>query len=181
MRTAIVCVAALLAVVLGSAQTKLTTPGAAAGQVWREYVYPTDRFTITLPEAPNPHDDSQFPNTTTYSAAGVTLRVTNALAGCDFAISDQVKAIEEIKSGKRKLSPSESQFQLNVASVKKGTLEGYPYLEFEQTVRSNIMSYERWYCGGKKLYVFSAIWQTGQSKPANVERIVQSFRLIKQQ
>jgi len=190
LRTAIVFVVALLAAVIGSAQNKLTKPGATDGQVWKEYVYPTDGFAITLPEAPNPHDDAQFPNTTTYTFDEVMLRVTDkrgllyenavALGGCDFAFPEGTFEVETIE-GRRKLTPSESQFEPSYSSVRKGTLKGYPYLESERTVRSTLVSYERWYCTDKKLYVFSAVWQSAQTKPAKIERIVCSFRLIKQQ
>lgn len=158
---------------------------AAEGQVadvkgqnaWKEYVYPGDNFAITLPSEPTPHKDAQFPDVqmNVYTSGGVTLRAEYAPRGCESAITSQAKMIEEFKAGTKK---PDSNFRPNLSSVQQDTLEGYPFLEFEQTVSSSTNDYERWYCVEKKLYVFSAIWPVGQEKPARVNRIVRSFRLI---
>jgi hypothetical protein len=152
-----------------------TTKGETA---WKEYVYPDDNFAITLPTEPVPHKDAQLPNLpiTVYTSGGVSLRVENASGGCDFAITEQLKMIDEVKAGQRKPDPT---FRLDLQSVRQGTLEGYAFLEFEQTVRDTTDSYERWYCADQKLYMFSAQWPVGHSRPASVNRIVASFRLLK--
>ena len=153
---------------------------AGAHGVWREYAYPVDNFAITLPSEPTPHKDVQLPDLpiTVYTSGGVTLRVESTSGGCDFAITDQLKMIEEVKTGQRKPDPA---FRLDSASVRHGDLEGYPFLEFEQTVGNTNHYYERWYCAVRRLYMFSAAWPIGQPKPRNVGRIVRSFRFLKKQ
>ena len=149
------------------------------GQVsWKEYIYPNDGFAITLPSEPTPHKDAQFPDLqiSVYTSGGVTLRVEVAPNGCESAITTQAEIIEDIKAGRKKPDP---EFRLNATSVKRGKGEGHLFLEFEQTVPNSMNDYERWYCVEKKLFVFSSVWPVGQTKPANVERIVRSFRLLK--
>ena len=176
LRKAIVLLTALFVALAGSSQTDKPRTGA---QGWKEYVYRSDGFAITLPEAPNRHVDANYPNTTAYTAAGTTLRVMQMSRGCDFAISERVRKLEEVKNGTRQLNPSESKFKPNMSSVKHGTVEGFPFLEFEQVVPSGSQSYEHWYCADKRLYIFAAVWQPDKAKPAYIEKIVHSFRLLK--
>ena len=161
---------------LGGPQSERTNAPAS----WKEYTYPADNFAVSLPAAPNPHKDAQFPdvNMTVYTSGGVTLRAEDAPHGCDSAISDQLKMLEEFKSGRSRPSVAQPQFQLNLSSVRQGSVEGRPFLEFEQTVQASTNDYERWYCVGRKLYVFSAAWPVGQARPESLERIVRSFRLL---
>jgi len=68
--------------------------------IWKEYVYPSDNFAITLPSEPTPHRDAQFPDVqmNVYTSGGVTLRAEYAPNGCRSAITDQAKMIEEFQS-----------------------------------------------------------------------------------
>jgi hypothetical protein len=179
LRNTIVLLTALFVAMACSSQTDKPKTDAASGQAWKEYVYRSDGFAITVPEAPNRHPDANYPDTTAYTAAGTTLRVMQMPKGCDFVISEQVRKLEELKNGTRKLNPSESQFKLNLSSVKHGTVEGFPFLEFEQVVPSGSQSYEHWSCAHKRLYIFAAHWQPAQTKPAYIDKIVRSFRLLK--
>jgi len=145
---------------------------------WKEYAYPNDGFAITLPSAPTPHKDAQFPDlqVNVYTSGGVTLRVEEAPNGCDSAITTIAKSAEELRTGQKKPDPA---FRLDLASVKQGRLDGYPFIEYQQTVvRDGVNSYERWYCADKRLYVFSSVWATGLTKPDDVNRIGRSFRLL---
>ena len=145
---------------------------------WKEYTYPNDGFAITFPSEPSTHKDAQFPDLqiNVYTSGGVTLRAEVAPNGCDSAITSQAEGIEHFKTGQKKPNPG---FQLDAASVRQGSLEGHPFLEFEQTVPNGMKDFERWYCVEKKLYVFSSVWPAGQAKPATIERVVRSFRLLK--
>jgi len=153
-------------------------PEAKGQAIWKEYTYPNDGFAITLPSEPNPHKDAQLPDLqiNVYTSGGVTLRVEVAPNGCDSAITTQADMIEEFRTGRKKSDPG---FRLDAASVKHGNLEGHSFLEFEQAVPNKMNDFERWYCVEKKLYVFSSVWPIGQTKPANIERIVRTFRLLK--
>lgn len=177
LRNPIIVLVTLLLAASVSAQTDKSTSDAPQG--WKEYVYRSDGFAITLPEAPKPHPDTSYPSATAYTAGGMTLRVIERPNACESVISDQVKGLEEVRSGKRKLGPSESRFKVDMSTVKHGNFEGYPFLEFEQVVPSGFQEYERWYCAGKRLYIFAAQWQSGQLKPAKVDKIVRSFQLLK--
>jgi hypothetical protein len=147
------------------------------GETWKEYSFPDDRFVITLPEAPVPHPDTQVENTMVYSAGGVTLRVTRALGGCDDAITGMVQTMHDKATKKSK--PDQG-YEPDAATIKQGRLDGNQFLEYEQTVRSSMRGYERWYCSDKKLYVFAARWPIGSPRPKSVDRIVKSFRLLRQ-
>lgn len=146
--------------------------------VWKEYVYSRDGFAITLPSEPSPHKDAQFPHLhiNVYSSGGVTLRVSYARNGCESQITTQTEMIEDYASGRKEPDPV---FRVDAASIKKGNLEGHPFLEYEQEIQKSLNDYERWYCVEKTLYIFSSDWHVGPARPANVDRIVRSFRLLK--
>ena len=168
----------LLTAALICAATSNGQVSEAKGQViWKEYTYPNDGFAITLPSEPKPHKDAQLPDLpiNVYTSGGVTLRVEVAPNGCDSAITTQTEMIEDFRTGRRKPNPG---FRLDAASVRQGSLGGHLFLEFEQTVPNGMNDFERWHCVEKKLYAFSSVWPVGQAKPANVERIVRSFRLL---
>jgi hypothetical protein len=167
------------AVLLLSMASRGQVPEVKDQDGWKEYVYPNDAFAITLPSAPRPHKDTRFPDlqVNVYTSGGVTLRVEDTPNGCDSAITTIAKSAEELKIGQKKPDPA---FRLDLASVKQGSLDGYPFIEYQQTVvRDGVNSYERRYCVEKRLYAFSSVWATGLTRPDDVNRIIRSFRLLK--
>jgi hypothetical protein len=142
---------------------------------WKEYRYPADQFAITFPSAPTPHPDPQLPNTNTYTAAGVSVRVTRAAEGCDWAVDKMFDGIGQTLSGKTK--PDDNRI-LIASSVKNGTDHGHRYVEFSQGTQSGIIHYERWLCGDAKLYVIATEWPDGVSMPPDTARILASFHLL---
>jgi hypothetical protein len=120
----------LTAVLLLSMASRGQVPEVKGPDGWKEYVYPNDRFAITLPSAPRPHKDAQFPDlqVNVYTSGGVTLRVEDAPNGCDSAITTIAKSAEELKTGQKKSDPA---FRLDLASVKQGSLDGYPFIEYQ--------------------------------------------------
>jgi hypothetical protein len=169
----------LIAVFLLSVASRGQVPEVKDQSGWKEYAYPNDGFAITLPSAPTPHKDPRFPDlqVNVYTSGGVTLRAEFAPNGCDSAINTISKTAEELRAGQRKADPA---FRLDLTSVEQGSLEGYPFIEYQQSViRDGVNSYERWYCVDKRLYAFSSVWAIGLTKPDDVNRIVRSFRLLK--
>jgi hypothetical protein len=169
----------LTVVLVLSVASKGQVPEVTAQNGWKEYPYPNDGFAITLPSAPRPHKDAQFPNlqVNVYTSGGITLRVEDAPNGCGSAITTIAKTANELRTGQKKPDPA---FRLDLASVRQGSREGYPFIEYQQTiVRDGVNSYERWYCVDKRLYAFSSVWAIGLTKPDDVNRIVRSFRLLK--
>ena len=152
-------------------------PEANSQAIWKEYIYPNDSFAITLPSDPTPHKDPQFPHLyiNVYSSGGVTLRVSYYPSGCESEITTHTEMIEDYASGRKEPDPV---FRIDAASIRKGNFEGHPFLEYEQEIQKSLSNYQRWYCVEKKLYIFLSDWHVGPPKPANVDRIVRSFRLL---
>ena len=81
-----------------------TAPKAKAiqEQSWKEYAYPIDGFAITLPDAPNPHKDTQLPDGTAYTVHlpgehYVTLHVRKLLR----RVLRSAQRIRELNQGSR--------------------------------------------------------------------------------
>lgn len=42
------------------------------------------------------------------------------------------------------------------------------------------MDYERWICGAHRLYVLASVWDPEEHEPKDLQRIVDSFRILTQ-
>jgi hypothetical protein len=167
------------------AQTSSPKSKSGQEQQWKEYVYPNDGFAIKFPYAPTPHKDSQVPDGTAYTISSpvydLSLHVANVQDGCASAFSQYLNLVRRLVKQLREgtLDQSQSDFRVDASSAKEITVGGYPAVEYEQEVKkSKRNDYERIQCVNKKLYMFTALWAADQSKPADVKRIVDSFRLL---
>ena len=69
------------------------------------------------------------------------------------------------------LDPSESDSVIEVG--------GYPAVESERDTETKPRSYDRTQCVGTKLFVFSTRWPSGSTKPPEISRVINSFRILK--
>lgn len=160
---------------------------------WIEYTFPNDGFAITLPERVDPHEDKTL-STATFTAFTVTtpyaytvhldqglvltLHVVTFPGGCSDFISQFQSLIRGSKDGTVDtakmgihLDPSERDSVIEVG--------GYPAVEGERETETKSRSYDRTQCVGTKLFVFSTRWPSGSTKPPQVSRVINSFRILK--
>jgi TonB family protein len=141
--------------------------------VWKEYAYPETSFAITLPEEPHPHGSSQMPNAIVYSVtlpdgARFSLHTEEANDRCVDTVRDQLDNAKNTAESRG----------FTVLSFREVEGSGYAGVEFIQKVPTGKIDYERWICGAKRLYVLASFWDPGESRPKELQRIVDSFRLI---
>ena len=171
MRTVLLSTAFQLGVFcsLGLCQTS-----AKPGQ-WKEYVYPSAGFAVTLPSDPKPHDDYEHSGITTYTVhmtpqLGLTLRVTKYKKDC-------ASTLNEIREKARRGDDP----NLIPGSFKDVTVKGYPGLEWQSAPPTTpFTQYDREICVDGQFYMFTARWLKGLPKPESVQRIVNSLRSLSQ-
>jgi len=138
--------------------------------VWKEYVYNSDGFAVTVPSAPTRHPDRQIPSTTNYD-------VSFEEGPFRIAVVDQNRACGATLSELKASLLSGKQPGLDMSSVKEITVADHSAMEFRHRV-ANETRYERYVCGNGGFYFFYAKWPINQSMPASVNRILSSFRLL---
>jgi hypothetical protein len=80
------------------------------------------------------------------------------------------------KYEKNKDAPPSKEFKMISFREVSGT--GYSGIEFVQQVPNGRIDYERWICGGIRLYIFTSGWSPDEPEPKELRRIVDSFRVI---
>ncbi len=166
-------------------QTAPPNPTSTHETRWKEYVYPDDGFAILAPDAPGRHKSSQVSDGNAYVFSltdhSAALTVANFPNGCSAAFTQYLTSVrttmKQLKEGT--LDASKTGFRPDPSSVKEITVGGYPASEYQQEVlKTGQMDYERWLCVGKRLYVLVAAWPRGAARPADVDRIANSLRLL---
>lgn len=140
---------------------------------WKEYVYPSVGFVITLPSDPKPHDDPTASGVTAYTVhlvprAVVTFRVTSYRKDC---LTTQNKTRDLARRG--------AEPNLVKGSFKDVTVQGYSGLEWQTEVPAvGFAEFERQVCVEGRFYMFAARWPVGQQVPQPVKRILNSLRFL---
>jgi hypothetical protein len=167
------------------AQTVPPNPTSTNEPRWKEFLYPEDGFAILAPDAPNRHKSAQVSEGTAYVFSltdhSAALTVANFSNGCSAAFTQYLTSVrtsmKQLKEGT--LDASKTGFRPDPSSVKELTVGGYPASEYQQEVlKTGQMDYERWLCVGKRLYILVASWPRGLPRPADVNRMADSFRLL---
>lgn len=140
---------------------------------WREYVYPQDGFAITLPSAPNPHNDAGDRHINVYTVSMgktvVSLRAISRLMDCETALAELWDKAESNKD------PREPVVR---GTLKQVSLAGMKGLEYETELGSGERSLHRFHCADEhKFYIFS-VGYAGKQRPSEVARIINSFHLV---
>ena len=140
---------------------------------WKEYVYPSAGFAITLPSDPKPHDDPTAPGVTAYTVhlvprAVVTFRVVSYKQDC---LTTQNKT--------RDLAGRGAEPNLVKGSFKDVTVQGYSGLEWQTDMPTvGYAEFDRQVCVEGRFYMFAARWPVGQQMPQSVKRILNSLRFL---
>src|SRR6266581_5370651 len=136
---------------------------------WKEYVYPSAGFAITLPSDPKPHDDPTAPGVTAYTVhlvprAVVTFRVVSYKQDC---LTTQNKTRDLARRG--------AEPNLVKGSFKDVTVQGYSGLEWQTHVPAvGFAEFDRQVCVEGRFYMFGARWPVGKQMPQSVKRILNS-------
>lgn len=158
---------------------------------WKEYAYPNDGFAITLPRRADPHEDSTLPKSTFKAFTVSSTQAYTLGLSPDRPIALHVVTFPDgsldFFSQYRSLVRSANDGTLDAAgagihddpfTLREVTAGGYPAVETERELKSQSRYYDRIQCVGKKLYTFTATWPKGSTKPPELSRIVDSFRLL---
>lgn len=139
---------------------------------WKEYVYPSAGFAITLPSDPHPHDDPTNPGYTVYTVhLSPTLVVTFRSANRQDCVT--------ILSDARDAARRETEPTLVNGSFKEVTVQGYPGQEWQLAVPAvGYVQYVRQVCVEGSFYQFQSRWPVGQQMPQSVKRILNSLRFL---
>jgi hypothetical protein len=156
---------------LGSATGE--APIVESEAAWKEYVFADDGFAITLPGDPHPHKSVQMANGMAYSVplskgAGFSLYTEEANDTC----TDTVRG--QLRDAKNKAEST----GYRVISFREVNGSGYKGVEFVQQVPTSKIDYERWICAAHRLYLFVADWNPNESEPKELQRIVDSWRVV---
>ena len=141
--------------------------------LWKEYIFADDGFAITLPSDPHPHKSPQVPNGMAYSVplssgGRLSLYMEEANDKCVDTVRGQL--------GNAKSTAESRGFTVISSREVEGT--GYAGVEFVQKVPTGKIDYERWICAAHRLYLFAADWNPDESEPKDLQRIVDSWRVV---
>ena len=102
--------------------------------------------------------------------SGMTLRVDNEQRDC-------AATLKYLKDGA--LHNKQPEQPINPSSVKDVSLGEYPGLEYEFRSDPEFTVYDRFLCVNGHFYNFTAKWFTKQPRPAAINRMIESFRILK--
>jgi len=149
------------------------TPNVQSQILWKEYIFADDGFAITFPSDPHPHKSPQMANGMAYSVplsngAHFSLYTEEANDTC----ADTVRG--QLRDAKNKAEST----GYRVISFRQVDGNGYKGIEFVQKVPNGKIDYERWLCAAHRLYLFVADWNPDESEPKELQRIVDSWRVV---
>jgi hypothetical protein len=128
---------------------------------WKEYMYPSAGFAITLPHDPAPHPDSANKGATVY-----TVKV-----GPESGLSIRSKPAPNCGA---EVSPAIGKMADKLKKLRSFKMEGHDAWEWEDGPGA----YTRIWCGDKAVFSASLSWPPRLSKPLIALRILDSFRGI---
>jgi len=159
MKAALCCLSTIILLCAAIAQEKKHS-----GPQWKEYAYPEDGFSITAPAAPNIHTDPE--------ATDVKVYRWDLATDIPFAIHVGVRPnCKDILQQAKDEPPQESLIEI--------FLDGYRGIESHAANRkAQRNELERIYCVKEKAYSLSIQYPLKQTRPAVVDRVLNSFHLI---
>ena len=140
---------------------------------WKEHIFASEGFALTVPYAPKPHRDANVADATVYTinlpnASTVTLRVLHKPRDCRATLGQ----LKDGAVGGRAPGAEPS-------SVKDVSIDGHPGIEYRWNLAPARVVLERHYCVDGRFYTFSVGWPGAHPLPAAATRIMNSFRLVK--
>ena len=162
---------ALLLVMVG-----LALEGKEGKPQWKQYTFTNDGFIVSLPSAVTPHKDSQDANFNVYpiplgSNSLLNLRASSQPTECAVLMRELGHKLQDSKSPDYRVPIP--------GSFKRISIGGSPALQYEYKFSNDQTGFERYYCTGQKLYIFSVLYPANQPRPSASDRILDSFRLIR--
>jgi len=142
--------------------------------LWKEYIFADDGFAITLPSDPHPHKNPQVPN------GGMAYSVPLS-SGAHFSLYTEEandKCADTVRSQVGNAKSTAESRGFTVISFREIEGTGYAGVEFVQKVPTSKIDYERWICAAHRLYLFAADWNPNESEPKELQRIVDSWRVV---
>jgi len=145
-------------------QIQTTEPSQYA---WREYTYPKEKFAITFPYAPETHPHRQYPEQTVYTVRFIQDVVLNIYGGlapnCKANLKDVVQQNSRVFAMPE---PTEIHMGLGITAFELKGKQG------------NRWRYARFWCGDQRAFSAVAGGPEGTGKPPEIQRILDSFRII---
>jgi hypothetical protein len=159
------CLLLLLVLVCGAWAQK------ARQSLWKEYVYPEDRFAIRAPASPRIYPDPQAPDVRIYHWDLAPLVVFTIHSGVRPNCLDVLATF--------KSSPAKSKYGEKIpGSMKDISLSGYKGLQYEMVLVTGRRAFERLYCAKEKSYSLTLAFPGSQTKSAEADLMFSSFRLV---
>jgi hypothetical protein len=171
---ALVLVLVMVRAALPQSQSNTNTRKHAKAYAWKEFSYPGAGFAITFPQAPK---EERLKNITAYSVylrddVFVHVYADNGATTCS--------GWEEwVREGKYKPESPLMQAGKTISSSKTATINGHIAIIGESTRDSiHAVDYSRRQCLNDRVYSFWARWPAGHPRPKDVNRILNSFRVL---
>ena len=145
-------------------------------QQWKQYTFSDDGFIVSLPAPVTPHKDSQDSHFNVYpiplgTNSLLNIRTPIQAIDCGVLIPDLRFRLQDSKSPDYRAPIPGSFKQLSIG--------GSPALQYEYKLSNDQTGFERYFCARQKLYIFSMVYPANQPRPSASDRILNSFRLIR--
>ncbi|HET8892047.1 MAG TPA: hypothetical protein VFQ41_24330 [Candidatus Angelobacter sp.] len=155
-------------------QSNRRTRNYTKGYAWKEFTYPNAGFAITFPQAPK---EERLKSVTAYSVylrddVFVHVYADNGETTCS--------GWEEwVKEGKFKPESSLMAGRTPISSSKTAMIKGHIAIVGESPRGAiHAVDYSRQQCLNNRVYSFWARWPADHPRPKDVNRILNSFRVI---
>jgi hypothetical protein len=136
---------------------------------WKEYVYDSHNFAVTVPSVPARRPDPEIPGATNYDVAleEGALRIDVIPHHLDCA---------DVLARFKQLALSGGAIRM---SLREFSVAGHAALEYRINRPNRRTEYDRIICTNDITYGIYAHWPTNQPQPPSVDRVLSSFRLLK--
>jgi hypothetical protein len=136
---------------------------------WKEYVYDSHNFAVTVPSEPARRPDSKIAGATNYDVAleegAFRIDVIPHHLNC-----------ADVLARYKQLALSSGVVK---TSLRELAVAGHPALEYRINRPNRQTEYDRIVCTKDVTYGIYARWPTDQPQPPSVDRVLSSFRLLK--
>ena len=136
---------------------------------WKEYTFDSNNFAVTVPSVPAPHRDPQIAGATNYDVAldegALRIEVIPHHLDC----TDVIARFKQLAVSRGAIK----------TSLRELPVAGHPALEYRFDKPNRQTEYDRIVCTNTITYCIYAGWPTNQPRPPSVDRVLNSFRLLK--
>lgn len=144
-------------------------PGQEPRWEWKEYVYDSQNFAVTVPSVPVRRSDSQIAGATNYYIALQEGALRIDVIPHHLPCADVLARFKQLALSSGAVKPS----------LRELSVAGHAALEYRINAPSRRAEYDRIVCTNDITHVIAARWPTNQPQPPPVDRVLSSFRLLK--